>query len=359
MPGVLDVVDRERADHRARSSSSAELARDDVLRQLVGDDGGERRPRRAPIHCLGCAASERSATEIGASAVRARSGAELAASGPCSAQPLLLLALVLDAERRPRQRLQPLRLDRLAAARRRCRTCRRRSARARRRSRPGPASTFSSSGRRHLAVERHRGDVAEVVVLRGRLARSRRRASRGARCGGCRSPPTRCRAPRAGGRGRRSVSIALMPLPPSRRSASAASRPRELDDLVAPRVPGDDATATRGAAQAPSPRRCERQPRSRDRARGRRRRGPSRRRRTGRRARSESRRATTRSRRRVADWAISSPSIGRWLRRLCSPARSRRSSPPAALPARARRSPPPPARRARHGAGAARDALRG
>ena len=46
MPGVLDVVDRERPDdvHRV---VERERARDDVLRHLVGDHGGER-DRREP-----------------------------------------------------------------------------------------------------------------------------------------------------------------------------------------------------------------------------------------------------------------------------------------------------------------------
>src|SRR5439155_15813760 len=48
-PGVLNVVDREGPEHVVLAVER-ELARDDVLRQLVGVEGGERdRPQRDPL----------------------------------------------------------------------------------------------------------------------------------------------------------------------------------------------------------------------------------------------------------------------------------------------------------------------
>ena len=95
----------ENGPNRCTRVVERELARDDVLRHLVGGDGGERDDRERRSTARRSAESERSATEIGAKRVRRRradatSAAELARSAP------LVAALVVDAESRPGNRLE-------------------------------------------------------------------------------------------------------------------------------------------------------------------------------------------------------------------------------------------------------------
>ena len=114
-PGVLDVVDRERPDD-VDLLVERELARDEVLRQLVGERAppARSRPSAEPLRAAGAPASARrprpaarpsvvDPTRTSGSSAPARSTA-------------LLQALAVDAQRRLRHRLEPLLGDRLAAA---------------------------------------------------------------------------------------------------------------------------------------------------------------------------------------------------------------------------------------------------
>ena len=176
------MVDRQRPDE-LHLVVERELRRDDVLRELVGDDrgdgdGAEREP-------LGRAGGERARrVENGVSPsvaepTRTSSGVR-AATSP---SPRSSVALAVDAEARPRPRLQSLLADRLAARSCRCRTCRPRCARARRRSARGPAPSAPR------ACSRSRGRASPAAASPRWLSscrappRSRPRASPGvSRC---------------------------------------------------------------------------------------------------------------------------------------------------------------------------------
>ena len=134
----------------AATAASGDRAEADPLRgprrqRPLGD-----RDRRAARSC-----AEPTRTSIASCGGRARSSP-------------LLLPLVVDAERRPRHRLEPL-VGRSACRRRcRCRTCPRRCAAARRRSRRARPSLSSSVLVELAVVGRGRG-VGEVVVRSGLL----------------------------------------------------------------------------------------------------------------------------------------------------------------------------------------------
>ena len=195
------MVDPERADD-VHAVVEREVARDDVLRQLVGCDRreGDRR-ERDPLRWRP-APSERSANETGASPSVRRADADVEPRGArLGSLTALRLARVVDAERRPGIRLEPLR--RRSPCRSRARSVR---------AVLDPLQRGVDLGEHllrvllervvDLAVERRGRGVGEVVVARRRRSpRPRRRASPDGRRAGLRSPPAPARAPRAARRG--------------------------------------------------------------------------------------------------------------------------------------------------------------
>ena len=138
-------------------SPSARWLGDDVLRQLVGDDRRERdRRERQPLRRASPRTSA-SRDETGVKRVRRRADAHVELPSGL-AHPPSAFARAVDAERRPRMRLEPLDARSPCRSWRTCRTCRPRSAAARRRSRRAPAR----SSRR--ACSRSRGRASRVAV---------------------------------------------------------------------------------------------------------------------------------------------------------------------------------------------------
>ena len=108
------MVDPERPDD-VHALVEREPARDDVLRELVGRDRRERdRRERSPLRGAGARASV--ARTRPARARRSMSRRERRRGGRARS-PALRLSRVVDAERRPRVRLETLRRDLLAARR--------------------------------------------------------------------------------------------------------------------------------------------------------------------------------------------------------------------------------------------------
>ena len=136
-PGVLDVVDRERPDD---VDAVAELERpaDDLLRELIGEDrrAGDEREDRSIAPALRRASARRT-RPAGARSRSSRCGRRRRSrrSSRARSSPLSWSALVVDAKRCVRHRLQSLLPDRLAALGAACRTCRPRCGRAPPRSR--------------------------------------------------------------------------------------------------------------------------------------------------------------------------------------------------------------------------------
>ena len=189
-----------------------ELARDDVLRQLVGGDCGERDRRRARPTASGPRQASAPRTRR-ARARRSRNRRERRIAREQARSTALCLSRVVDAERRPGIRLEPLRRDLLAAAR----------------ARPVRAVLDALQRgvdlRQHLlrvlpervvdlAVERCRGAVADVVVAAVRKSRRlRRRASPDGSRAGSRSQPARVRVPCISSVRKRSVSMLMSACP--------------------------------------------------------------------------------------------------------------------------------------------------
>ena len=222
----------ERADD-VRLLAERERARDDVLRHLVGDerrerDGGEREPLRRPSPSVSRAATETGSRPSADEPTRTSATPCRASRHPCSRRRWSSMQSVAQGRASSRSGR--------SACRRpcRCRTCRRRSASAQRRSRRAPASAFSSSAVVDLAVVRLGRRVGQVVVDRARdqLARlvlERRRGcprgSRRARAAISSALPQQA----ARGSGRSPIRCVMQAL-----SASAAARRRSVSSADSP-----------------------------------------------------------------------------------------------------------------------------
>ena len=209
------------------SSPRASVARDELLRQLVGaergdGDGGEAEPLAVP------APSERSAAEIGRSASVDEPTRTSGASGR-RAEPApspRLLPRVVDAERRPGERLEPLDRDRLAADRAGAVRPRLDPLRARRRLGGADPAAFSSSASSSSRSKVTRRRIREVVVGTSSDSLARRPPSAtGPRCRGARSAPEPVALPLAARSRNRSVSMLTRPPVRPRWRAAARSRP--------------------------------------------------------------------------------------------------------------------------------------
>ena len=136
--GVADVVDRERPRHLPLVTER-ERSCDRALGDLVCDHrSGRDRDQRQPLRAPGRERPLRARDGLEGVRGRADAGCRAVAAGwRRSGSPALLLALVLDAQRRVRHRVESLLRDRVAAHGARARSCRPRSPRAPRRSRAG------------------------------------------------------------------------------------------------------------------------------------------------------------------------------------------------------------------------------
>ena len=171
-PGVVDVVDRERAGD-LDLLAERERARDDLLRQLVradrgGGDSGEPEPLARP------APSGRSRGRDRAQRVRRRPDADVGRqrasrrAGSVTGQ----LPRVVDAQRRPGNRLQPLDRDLLPADRARAVRARPRSAAA------PPRRRGADPARPPRGPRRTRARRSRSPCLQGGCRRSRTSARR-------------------------------------------------------------------------------------------------------------------------------------------------------------------------------------
>ena len=280
----------------ARRSATSSPSVERAARRPASSAGRRRprrpRPRRAPSHCAGPPPSERSATEIGAQRVRRRADADVERRRRARAGSVTALSLrrVVDAERRPRHRLEPLDRDLLAAAPRRCRTCPSsirasaasisreqllaRPPRAPRRAR-GRRSRWPCRARWLSALDDISSPVSSVERRRSRC--------RGARsCSAARSRSLEQRARK------RSVSmLTRVSCPPAWRAVARsrpASMPGQLDDLVSRAAARNERDARRAERERLGEQREHGLVRA-CRARAARRRAPSTRRRAGRRPR--------------------------------------------------------------------------